>query len=1765
MSSIGGTCAGQSGSSTIDFHNGVDSKTAELWGRLYKRARAPEKLNAASEIMLLPTADSRTAVWLLEWVTGASGVLTKRGTLSPEALHLLVQLFMKLPADYPLRSHMTILMAQLRRAVGVPTTAHLPSKSSDKSANNGTSQEVAADDDNADAADQNEADPGAEEKTSIETVQPQAGGDIMVNLARVVSLMLDRSVLSLSVDTEQAMPLFTTVIDLVVEKHNTGSVDACNQLLPLLSATARLFKRAIEATYAKKGFRCIIASVPSIVALLALPGAGSHFALEAPQKVATEATSGWPSVAASIRDLLWYLFSRHNIEGFEKVAAAQQVVGEPATKVPRKDDADNAETSGFSYQTELFPCIENQLSSPSTQAGCAILLPLMLRGFIVELRRFNAQRSAIVADPGDSKPLDRAAGDKRKANALQSKCSVPLEFWFFFQILNAVGPILKQGGEEAVVKTRSVARCTVQLWQLIHQHGAFRLREDPELLQSKCLLNFCKLQLRRLGATSQKDACDAPEWDGLIEVLGLDTTPFESRLDKVWAAIGDLCPECPVKADSHASKVLDPPPCVRLGVSILQTYAKLADLTSCFEALLRSLKEGPARRATSLLSYPHFLQGLESVAMDISATPMPVQALAVWEALLSEIGHGSGKKGSGSCAWWMLVLLQGFLRGMRTSEQSLHTTRKMLLRTFQALDNASTDEGLLRHYRDDLLLAMCLFGRRLEAHEVPIFLQDPQGEAATLASRIHQGLTSLARHVAHENASNMAPPPARAHMHGAVQWLALQEQFREFSAAANHYDSASLQPNSVLSGLLQLATGCPDLSTRSEACRLVCTWLPLVATLAETPVASSGDGVSGDEADAPLILQVAEVIVPAELACWRRCAQEWGQLTQQGDSMIPSNCEVEKTGGIKPWWSAANLWVLKSELLTGNPVLCVPMAERLAELAASTVEETEAATGPRNRQKKLAALVGLHAAMLHVTAALPKGTTASVKLAVLHAICPAIVLACRICTESMKLEKTKNSSEGVHAYSAAVARNLIATSARCASHALGALCHDDSEETAAAAEEAVRLFTSTAASDIENSDVNKRRAPLLIARLLATGAAKDTSTDIAKSLALMLSSLAGQRQTVWPLEARNAWITMIGKALVEPGLECHTEVEDDGNHNFSICLPNPIQILSCGKLNSRKFERSLRSLTPILGVHYAEGVFQRRPFPLGRALRIVVEKAPQAPLPTAVGEPSEAICRTVGLVLAAINYCIRSGAKGMLSFTADPDSGKSHPDHVREQLLHIAKFLVHWWRQPFQDLYTSGAHWSEMRRDLGKLIHLLCSSWTERVDDEGWMNTLLPLCLDWWTSCVGTSCKEAGSRARELVLAADASNAEDTVTGMSNTVPLSQASGLDCCFVALRMKGKRRAHVGAFLANRMSVLVEECAESCPDRLPSLVGVVEGLAVVLTAGGTRDLGGAVAGGALTAAKGVLALCSSGFRAAAFHGCTDAFLALSVYVTEIIIVLYRVMVEPLLWRKDATINQGVIGAEALLLQAARVHASSALELRTGTRNAASGVVQGDSVTVESNLAFSSEQVSTATTLHVLAIRLLSRLFIDIRYANMKTPVWTQQPHILIDVLKLLLEAVYFAPSGAEASHGADAVARLWEHFARGGSRKTTMSAARTGHETQQAKIQLATKDFLIMLIAHALDQARHFAGVDKAVQRCLRQLDVKKRAGARAEEVSRWKEAITILRQGLNPMLAALEGSESTLQGMYVSLRPPLDAMFRELNSEYQSRDRYRGDA
>eukprot|EP00927_Polykrikos_kofoidii_P066273 TRINITY_DN61901_c0_g1_i1.p1 TRINITY_DN61901_c0_g1~~TRINITY_DN61901_c0_g1_i1.p1 ORF type:complete len:2002 (-),score=410.30 TRINITY_DN61901_c0_g1_i1:70-5976(-) len=491
----------------------------------------------------------------------------------------------------------------------------------------------------------------------------------------------------------------------------------------------------------------------------------------------------------------------------------------------------------------------------------------------------------------------------------------------------------------------------------------------------------------------------------------------------------------------------------------------------------------------------------------------------------------------------------------------------------------------------------------------------------------------------------------------------------------------------------------------------------------------------------------------------------------------------------------------------------------------------------------------------------------------------------------------------------------------------------------------------------------------------------------------------------------------------------------------------------------------------------------------------------------------------------------------------------------------------------------------------------------------------------------------AGCRRRRVARAVPAE--EDGSCGEAGAASCASASAAAAS--AHQRSRNRREHVVELLAGRIAALATRTVdEYSTTRLLPLLGVAGGLAAVLNSLPPEPpLGPGVASRIIFATRGLCALVAAPPSRGPFGGDAVSHAAVVLSIGAIARALYALLAAPQqqLRRGDRgprAAHYTLGAAEALLLHAAGMQTRTALQLlQPGTVSVAREAVwasAGAAQFAETSLGEGTPTLTSSTTVapahvasseltpslsvgkerslvHVAArstngheifsallscaYGLYSALFSSVPPEGRRLPTWTQKPHIVVDGLKLMIEAVYASPTGSRASAIAADVTRLWEAFTQGGTRVVTRSAGRTGQSTYQAKVQRANQGFVIMIIGHALEQQRRWAGVDAAVQRSLLLLKQARGAshaaapkaaigastadttttqgGLRAAETTAWKETVGLVQLGMASLLESLEGADHLKQGLYVALREPVNAMFREVHEAFQKRTRYKGEA
>lgn len=467
-------------------------------------------------------------------------------------------------------------------------------------------------------------------------------------------------------------------------------------------------------------------------------------------------------------------------------------------------------------------------------------------------------------------------------------------------------------------------------------------------------------------------------------------------------------------------------------------------------------------------------------------------------------------------------------------------------------------------------------------------------------------------------------------------------------------------------------------------------------------------------------------------------------------------------------------------------------------------------------------------------------------------------------------------------------------------------------------------------------------------------------------------------------------------------------------------------------------------------------------------------------------------------------------------------------------------------------LHSEEVGWTQLRLGTSALVHATSTRWPEGEDDELWSERWVPLVVDWTellTSALPVSAYMGAAASLRRSAGSEATSLNYTLGGSC------------CSALCIGTSRARREHVVEFLANRAAASAARLIEDSTAQLQPLLGVATSLGAVLSnLPHTPPLRAKVVGRVVSSVRAILALASMLVlrQADATADAQDAEVAVVLCVAATARGLYaHLAVQQLRPNRGPQDPHHKLGeAESLLLHVASLQARLALP---SWPQRDTQCPDRESTKSRSLAPLTFSRLCTST------YDLMSALFSSVPSEGTKLPGWTQKPHIVVGVLQAMLEEVYAAPSGAQASAIAADTTRLWEAFVLGGTRMMARSAGRAGQSSFQAKVQRATQSFAIFLIAHALEQQRRWAGVDAAVQRCLLQVAPNARSGARANEAALWREASEQVQVGMGALLDGLEGADHFKQGLYVSLREPLNTMFKELHEGFQQRTKYRGEA
>eukprot|EP00928_Gymnodinium_smaydae_P094997 TRINITY_DN8089_c0_g2_i3.p1 TRINITY_DN8089_c0_g2~~TRINITY_DN8089_c0_g2_i3.p1 ORF type:complete len:1808 (-),score=351.14 TRINITY_DN8089_c0_g2_i3:13-5436(-) len=1785
--------------------------SSELWTRLHTHLPAKEKIVLARQLLHdrgsnRATSDSRHTVWLFEWFSGSDGLLGKKAQLPPAGLDLLCELLEALPADYPLGSQVPALVAQIGaalKACGISSgETALPEREEEDRKLAGHSRLMSL----------------LRRRSALSfRLTPEQAAPLLTAAVEALERRARSAVANDNADdgendaAESAVVAWGPLPDLVA-----GTARLLERALEL-AVGKKAFRGLVEALPAMA--RLLEHAPPEDWRSESTAGTNTT-ALEERTPQETEAgtvAGGWPAALAAIRALLDHLFDRRHLEGFEalartpdkQLASLLAEVKEPAKKKARKGagkDADADVAAGEHsvitvYQADLFRCITDMIQKSRSPQGCSMLLPALLDGFLIEHRKLVAYRAVLAQSS-----LDGSGHSSSKVGAsVQELPELPIEFWFFRQLSRPLRPQIKArspagdgtvGTEED--KALPLVRCFVDLWRLVRTRNVYRPREDPKGIQAKSLRSLCALLLERLGKCGSASAARAlPEWEGLIEALRLDAAPFEERLDQLWARIGDLCPKAAAKTDGangldDASKeATSEHPCLLLAGELLGTYARLADLPACMAALAGSFREGPARRARRLLADAYFQRSLAVVAGDVSAGSSSSQTAAVWQALLDELRppaevDAAASEPAASPAWWAASLLWHFILGLQAAELTLESLRSLLVRTFGLLgkDNAVAQQ-LPVGTRNGLCYAACRFGRQILSWELPPYLHKPDGESATLALEVAKGLETLSNSLIVGDATDSEE--LQICIEASVEWLALHEQDRTCTgvAAQTHkkVSKGGAPPRKVVARLLELAEdpSCSD-EIRHSVREVVCCWAPLFA--AQVVRSSRGesenavlDNLKVEVSDQEQAAGLMQILIPSEPSCWSHLASVWsaeGQpLSGQRSAAFTSDAE----DGQQSWAPAARLWARQSEtVLEPSP----PLHDSVLQRFSSLIEEAVASSPTKQKKegrkvkRQLSTLAGLHLALRTVTSAPLRGASPDVVAAAVRAVVATLFLAC--------------SSVAGSPDEPAVC--LLAVSLKCLAGLIELLAMDQS--AVEAAQQIVASIVGAAAFELQPdgkppSGEMAQGAIMVAASVLGKRMLGDNAAIAAtEALAIVVRSLFRLRFSVLPEAPRRAWAATVVSRLVEGGLKL-------AHRNARVLLRLPdVQDLLSAKLEdddcATDVEPASAALALLLAVLRGSAAAKDASSTpsLAQGLRVVVRAAGEPGSETGRGATSTSASRRrcAARALAVMARGVELGehapvleqALEVSSGTPSKGAKRAKTKHgddegngkidgppaedaasMRRRLASTASSVV---AQVAATSASSGEGCeaegaaAELRSATSDLVQALSAQWRDGDDDEHWRRFWVPTVVRWTETMADADSPMRPSGSRTAPAAASTSAGTLRLAGASADADVSASGSLCAGALCAGAERDRREWVVELLSDRVSELAARDVNDPSVRaIAPLLGTAGALAAVLrTLPLSPPLRARIAGRVTIAARALLTVASLGVSE----------VALILRASEVAEALYAHLAERAQkpGRAPRDPHFKLAEAESLLLHVAGMAARTALGWRLLPGN-----MGGDASSKTSSSSSSSSLAAGAeaySRLLASSYGLLSLLFSSVPIEGRKLPTWTEKPHILIGIMKLMLEAVYAAPSGAKAAAVAADTTRLWEAFALGGTRMVARSAGRSGQSIFQAKVQRATQGFGIMIIAHSLEQQRLWPGVDAASQRCIAE---GLGATPRAVEEASWREVPSLVQTGLQALLGGLEGAEHLKQGLYASLREPLSTMFKELHEGFQQRGRYRGEA
>ncbi|CAL1144778.1 unnamed protein product, partial [Cladocopium goreaui] len=427
------------------------------------------------------------------------------------------------------------------------------------------------------------------------------------------------------------------------------------------------------------------------------------------------------------------------------------------------------------YQAQLFSCLTKMMAEEKSRRGCCRLLVTFFAALVKAFGRHRAK--------------EQVRQEQREKHLEEKKSPTAVELW------NLLKPWIKADSDAAVESLQ-------RLWQMVRSHSLYRPREDQKGLQSKTLGACCGVLLKRLETSEQSTA----EWACLEEMLQLDVAPFESRLQRFWSLLLG-----PHGASTGAA---------RLGAKLLWTYAQLADLSSCLEALNDATSSQQGGAGSPLLAAPEFVQGLEDAARQLTALG---QITGTWKMLLKslklQLEGPQGPPGPPSSA----ALLQPVLAGLAPNELCLQPMRDLFHETYDLLMGIQPWPASM----DGLLLALCTLGRKLTSWELPSLLS----AASSTCERSREGLERLVRSSHPEAAMHCLRAQRDALEKVEAQEVvtaAIQQVERDFSGSGSSIGSmgSSSRRVAMLTALAGAAPGRKRKGSVSELERLCALLLP---------------------------------------------------------------------------------------------------------------------------------------------------------------------------------------------------------------------------------------------------------------------------------------------------------------------------------------------------------------------------------------------------------------------------------------------------------------------------------------------------------------------------------------------------------------------------------------------------------------------------------------------------------------------------------------------------------------------------------------------------------------------------------------------------------------------------------------------------------------------------------------------------------------------------------------------------------------------------